>query len=98
LGAAIRLSLFEKGLDPPEFAMIAFGGAAGLHAAAVADEIGVRCIVFPESASTLSAYGILHSNIVRDLVRSRVTAARHENVTALMPLVDALISEAHARL
>jgi N-methylhydantoinase A len=98
LGAAIRLSLFEKGLDPREFAMVAFGGAAGLHAAAVADEIGVKCIVFPESASTLSAHGILHSNLVHDLVRSRVSAAKRESVVALKPLADALISEAHVRL
>ena len=41
LGAAIRLSLFEKGLDPRDFVMIAFGGAAGLHAIAVADELGI---------------------------------------------------------
>ena len=98
LGAAIRLSLFEKGFDPREFAMIAFGGAAGLHAAAVADEIGVKRIVFPESASTLSAYGILHSNLAHDLVRSRVYAARPESLAALKPMVDALIAEAHARL
>ena len=71
LGAAIRLSLFEKGLDPRDFVMIAFGGAAGLHAIAVADELGIRRVVFPESASTLSAYGILHSNLAHDLVRSQ---------------------------
>jgi N-methylhydantoinase A len=98
LGAAIRLSLFEKGFDPREFAMIAFGGAAGLHAVAVAQEIGVKRIVFPENASTLSAYGILHSNLAHDLVRSRVYAARPESLPALKPLVGALISEAHARL
>jgi N-methylhydantoinase A len=98
LGAAIRLSLFEKGFDPREFAMIAFGGAAGLHATAVADEIGVKRIIFPESASTLSAYGILYSNLVHDLVRSRVHAARPESLAALKPVVDALIVEAHARL
>ena len=62
LGAAIRLSLFEKGVDPREFTMIAFGGAAGLHAVAVADETGIRRVVFPENASTLvrlrhSAFG-----------------------------------------
>ena len=79
-GAAIRLSLFEKGLDPREFAMIAFGGAAGLHAASVADEIGVKRIVFPESAGTLSAYGILHSNLAHDFVRSGVHAARPESL------------------
>jgi N-methylhydantoinase A/oxoprolinase/acetone carboxylase beta subunit len=70
LGGAIRLSLFEKGLDPRDFAMIAFGGAAGLHAVAVAEELGIKRVVFPESASTLSAYGILHSNLAHDLVRS----------------------------
>jgi N-methylhydantoinase A/oxoprolinase/acetone carboxylase beta subunit len=98
LGSAIRHSLFEKGLDPREFAMIAFGGAAGLHAAAVADEIGINCIVFPESASTLSAFGILHSNLAHDLVRSRVYAAKPENLSALKHLVDVLIADAHVRL
>ena len=83
LGAAIRLSLFEKGLDPREFAMIAFGGAAGLHATSVADEIGIKRIVFPENAATLSAYGILHSNVAYDFVRSGVHAARPESLAAL---------------
>jgi len=79
LGAAIRLSLFEKGVDPREFTMIAFGGAAGLHAVAVADETGIRRVVFPQNASTLSAYGILHSDLIHDLVRSRVLEAKPEN-------------------
>jgi N-methylhydantoinase A/oxoprolinase/acetone carboxylase beta subunit len=78
--------------------MIAFGGAAGLHAAAVADEIGIRRIVFPERASTLSAYGILHSNLTHDFVCSRLYAARRESLAALRPLVDALVAEAHTRL
>jgi N-methylhydantoinase A/oxoprolinase/acetone carboxylase beta subunit len=98
LGAAIRLSLFEKGLDPRDFTMIAFGGAAGLHAVAVADEIGIKRIVFPESASTLSAYGILHSNLAHDLVRSRVYDAKPEILATLKPLADRLIMDAHARL
>jgi N-methylhydantoinase A len=98
LGAAIRLSLFEKGLDPREFAMIAFGGAAGLQATSVADEIGIRRIVFPESAATLSAYGILHSHLTHDFVRSGVHAARPESLAALAPMVDGLLAEAQARL
>ena len=98
LGAAIRLSLFEKGVDPREFAMIAFGGAAGLHAVAVADEIGIKRVVFPESAGTLSAYGILHSDLSHDLVRSRVLDAVPERLPALKPMAEGLISQAHARL
>ncbi len=98
LGAAIRLSLFEKGLDPRDFAMIAFGGAAGLHAIAVADELGIGRVVFPESAGTLSAYGILHSDIAHDLVRSQVLEAKPDNVGTLARMVAALLEEARARL
>jgi N-methylhydantoinase A len=98
LGAAIRLSLFEKGVDPREFTMIAFGGAAGLHAAAVADETGIGRVVFPENASTLSAYGILHSDLIHDLVRSRVLDATPENLGAIAPLLESLVADARARL
>jgi N-methylhydantoinase A len=98
LGGAIRLSLFEKGLDPRDFAMIAFGGAAGLHAVAVAEELGIRRVVFPESASTLSAYGILHSNLAHDLVRSKVLAATADNLAALAAMAQSLRKEATARL
>jgi N-methylhydantoinase A/oxoprolinase/acetone carboxylase beta subunit len=98
LGGAIRLSLFEKGLDPRDFAMIAFGGAAGLHAVAVADVLGIRRVVFPESAGTLSAYGILHCNLAHDLVRSKVLAATPDNVDALAAMAEGLYAEAAARL
>ena len=98
LGAAIRLSLFEKGLDPREFAMIAFGGAAGLHALAVAEELGIRRVVFPLNASTLSAYGILHSDLAHDLVRSRIVMATPENLADLAALAAPLLAEAGARL
>jgi N-methylhydantoinase A len=98
LGAAIRLSLFEKGLDPRDFVMIAFGGAAGLHAIAVADELGIRRVVFPENASTLSAYGILHSNLAHDLVRSQVLPAIPESVARLAAMSAELLAEAGARL
>ncbi len=98
LGSAIRLSLFEKGLDPRDFVMIAFGGAAGLHAIAVADELGIKRVVFPESASTLSAYGILHSNLAHDLVRSKVLEAKPESVAVLAGMAAGLLDDAQARL
>ncbi|HET7889417.1 MAG TPA: hydantoinase/oxoprolinase family protein [Bradyrhizobium sp.] len=98
MGAAIRLSLFEKGVDPREFTMIAFGGAAGLHAVAVADETGIRRVVFPQNASTLSAYGILHSDLIHDLVRSRVLDAKPEHLGIIEPLLENLLADARARL
>src|SRR4051812_19539687 len=70
LGAAVRLSLFEKGLDPRDFALLSFGGAGGLHATDVAAEMGIGEVIFPRDPGTLSAYGILHADLVQDLARS----------------------------
>ena len=67
LATAIRLSLFKKGLDPSDFALVSFGGAGGLHACEVADAMGIGEVIFPAHAGTLSAYGILWSDIVHDL-------------------------------
>ena len=80
LAAAIRLSLFEKGLDPREFSLLSFGGAGGLHAIPVADELGIDRVIFPRDASTLSASGILHSDLVHDLAKSRVLRAVPESL------------------
>jgi N-methylhydantoinase A len=83
LAAAIRLSLFEKGLDPRDFTLLSFGGAGGLHALPVAQELGIRRVVFPPDAGTFSAYGMLHSEIVHDLARSRVLRATAESLDEL---------------
>lgn len=93
LAAAARLSLFEKGLDPRDFSLVSFGGAGGLHAIPVAEELGVSEVVFPADASTFSAYGILHSDIVHDLARSRVMPA----TTASLPQIAAMLAELKAQ-
>jgi N-methylhydantoinase A len=80
LASAIRLSLFEKGLDPRSFSLLSFGGAGGLHAIPVAEELGIDEVIFPADASTFSASGILHSDIVHDLARSRVMRAGPESL------------------
>ncbi|OYW58259.1 MAG: hypothetical protein B7Z40_23095, partial [Bosea sp. 12-68-7] len=89
LAGAIRLSLFEKGLDPADFALLSFGGAGGVHACEVAAELGIGRVVFPPHASTLSAWGILWSDITHDL-----------SATQIMALADAgpALAEAAARL
>jgi N-methylhydantoinase A/oxoprolinase/acetone carboxylase beta subunit len=98
LGAAIRLSLFEKGLDPREFVLLAFGGASGLHAMAVAEELGLDRVVFPIDAATFSAFGILHTDLKHDLVRSRVVAAEYGALAGLAATTAELLAEARARL
>lgn len=72
LAMAIRLSLFEKGLDPEDFALLSFGGAGGVHACEVAEDLGIGRVIFPPHASTLSAWGILWSDIVHDLSTTEI--------------------------
>jgi len=98
LAAAIRLSLFEKGLDPRDFALLSFGGAGGLHAIPVAEELGMDEVIFPPDASTFSAFGILHSDIVHDLARSRVMMAAPGNLERMQALCAELRQQGDALL
>jgi N-methylhydantoinase A len=98
LAAAIRLSLFEKGLDPRLFSLLSFGGAGGLHAIPVADELGIDEVIFPPDASTFSAFGILNSDIVHDLARSRVMPATPASLDAIIAACADLRQRAAALL
>jgi N-methylhydantoinase A len=98
MAAAIKLSLFEKGLDPRDFALVSFGGAGGLHATALADELSMRRVVFPRDPGTLSAYGILFSDIAHDVARSRLLPAGPDSLPALKEVFDALLADGAALL
>jgi N-methylhydantoinase A len=69
---ALRLVSVERGVDPANLALVAFGGAGPLHACALADELGVRTVLVPEAAGMLSALGLAVSDERRDHVRSEV--------------------------
>jgi N-methylhydantoinase A/oxoprolinase/acetone carboxylase beta subunit len=98
LGAAVRLSLFEKGLDPRDFALLSFGGAGGLHATEVAEEMGITEVIFPREPGTLSAYGILFSDLVQDLARTRLTRAEVSALPQMRDMITELRQAADARL
>jgi N-methylhydantoinase A len=63
---AIRLVSVERGHDPRDFALVAFGGCGGLHACEIARELGIRTVLVPEYAGALSALGMLLASHVRD--------------------------------
>ena len=75
MASAIRLSLFEKGLDPKDFTLISFGGAGGLHACETASELGIKRVIFPSDPATLSAWGMLYADIAYDLSRAKLMKA-----------------------
>ncbi len=63
---AIRVVSVERGHDPRDFALVAFGGCGGLHACEIAEELGMRTVIVPEYAGALSALGMLMADAVRD--------------------------------
>jgi N-methylhydantoinase A len=69
---ALRVVSVERGRDPTELALVAFGGAGPLHACGLAEAIGTETVLVPESAGVLSALGLAVSDERRDHVRSEV--------------------------
>ena len=69
---ALRVVSVEQGLDPRDFALVAFGGAGPLHACALADELGMTTVLVPAAAGVLSALGLVAADERRDFVRSFV--------------------------
>jgi N-methylhydantoinase A len=67
---ALRVVSIERGHDPREFALVAFGGAGGLHACDLADALGIPTVIIPARPGALSAFGILVSDVVKDYSRT----------------------------
>jgi N-methylhydantoinase A/oxoprolinase/acetone carboxylase beta subunit len=76
---ALRVMTVERGVDPREFALLAFGGAGPLHAAAIADELGIRTIVVPRAGGVLSALGLAAADRRHD--EARTLLLRGDNIT-----------------
>src|SRR5579863_3001949 len=67
---AIRVVSIERGRDPRDYALVAFGGAGGLHACALAEALSVPHVIVPALPGALSALGILVSDVVKDYSRT----------------------------
>jgi len=67
---AIRVVSIERGRDPRHFALVAFGGAGGLHACALAEALSIPHVIVPALPGALSALGILASDVVKDYSRT----------------------------
>jgi N-methylhydantoinase A len=70
MSRALRIISVERGLDPRDFALVAFGGAGGLHACALAEELGMTTVLVPRASGVLSALGLAISDVRRDYGRT----------------------------
>src|SRR5271169_771507 len=67
---AVRVVSIERGRDPRDFTLVAFGGAGGLHACALAESLSIPHVIVPALPGALSALGILASDVVKDYSRT----------------------------
>ena len=67
---ALRVVTVERGVDPRGFALMPFGGAGPMHAAAIAEELGIERLLCPRASGVLSALGLLASDRRRDTART----------------------------
>ncbi len=72
---AIRVISIERGRDPRDYTLVAFGGAGGLHACSLAASLGIPRVLAPKFPGALSALGILRADVVKELSHSVLSAA-----------------------
>ncbi|SIO64225.1 N-methylhydantoinase A [Bradyrhizobium erythrophlei] len=94
----IRLMTLRRGVDPRKFALLSFGGAAGLHAAEVARELEIKRIIVPTVASVLSAWGMLTSDLRYELSRTHYGAGPRISAGEVRELFAELERQAAGRL
>lgn len=94
---AIRVVSIERGRDPRQFVLVAFGGAGGLHACALAEALSIPRVIVPAFPGALSALGILWSDVVKDHSRTVLWRVSREVPNARLRQEFAALEKAAAR-
>ncbi len=95
---AVRAVTVERGRDPRDFSLLAFGGNGGLFAASMAAELGIARIIVPPLPGLFSAFGLLVADTEHHLARSFRTRVGEAEPKAVAAVLGALTAEADARL
>jgi N-methylhydantoinase A len=95
---AIRLLTIERGIDPRDYALVAFGGAGPLHACGVADATGIRRIIVPPHPGLCSAFGAAIAQLRVDRVWTLGTRAEATSEEALRRQFEQMEADASAEL
>lgn len=98
MSEALRIVSVERGYDPREFGMVAFGGAGPLHAAALAEELDIPEVIIPPIPGGFSALGLVGANIRRDYSRTLYTSLATAAPTDLQQVWDEMQTNAELML
>jgi N-methylhydantoinase A len=93
MAGSVRTVSIKEGYDPRRFALIAFGGAGPAHAGNVAEEIGMKKIVFPHNPGTVSSLGCMLSDLKHTYTRSVITTLGRMDTDRISEIVDDLVEE-----
>ena len=95
---AIRTITVKHGIDPREFSLVAFGGAGSMHAVWIAEELEIKEIIVPPNPGTFSAWGMLQTDIRRDLTKNYFMILSDAKKESLYNNFQELIKEASTLL
>ncbi len=94
---AIKSVSVERGRDPADFVLMAFGGNGPVHAAGLARALGIRRIVVPPAPGLFSAFGLLRAEVEHHAARTVLTPTRGADLAGVQAAVDAMRDELVAR-
>jgi N-methylhydantoinase A len=94
MGISARLHVVQRGQDPGEYVLCAFGGAGPVHAARIAERLGITRVLYPPGAGVASALGFLAAPPSISLTRGYATLLRHADVDRLAALFDEMGGQA----
>lgn len=94
---ALKLVSLNKGYDPRNFALIAFGGGGAMHAVALAEELKVSKVIIPVNSSVFSAWGMLMTDLRRDFLQTHLVRLSDEPASVVGEMYAAIEEEARSR-
>lgn len=95
--AALERVSIERGHDPRDFALVAYGGAGGLHGATLAQELRMKKVIVPRAPGQFSAWGMLMTDVRHDFIRTRVMPCNDDQVDEIIRVFGGLETEAYGR-
>jgi N-methylhydantoinase A len=98
MAEGIRLVSVRRGVDPRKFALLSFGGAAGIHITEIARQLEVRRVVVPRTAAVLSAWGMLATDLRYEVSRTHIGDAGSLDANSVRKIFSEMEEEGRDRL
>jgi N-methylhydantoinase A len=90
MGSAVRLITVSRGIDPREYAVMAFGGAGPIHIVKVAEQFNIPTVIVPPSPGVASAFGLLMSDLAHDNVKTHIVECNDAKAGELRQIFENL--------